>query len=257
YFSGTSFFTLGLGDFAPRTSSARLAGVIEAGTGFGFLALVIGYLPVLYQAFSRRESSISLLDARAGSPPCALELLRRYGIDNEPEGIGQLLQEWERWAADLMESHLSYPLLAYYRSQHDNQSWIAALTTILDASALVIAGIERVPLHPARLTFALARHAAVDMSQVFNQQPQNPARDRLPPGDLLRLRATLSSANLAIRSGAAMDEKLAELRSMYEPYVNALSIYLLMPLPLWLPSPDAADDWQASAWDRSRAMPLR
>ena len=77
YFSGETFFTLGYGDVTPKGTAGKLLSVVEAGTGFGFMALIIGYLPVLYQAFSRREQDISLLDARAGSPPTAGEFLRR------------------------------------------------------------------------------------------------------------------------------------------------------------------------------------
>ncbi|PYO69769.1 MAG: two pore domain potassium channel family protein, partial [Gemmatimonadetes bacterium] len=114
YLSGTTFFTLGLGDIAPQGTFARVLTVVESGLGFGFLAIVIGYFPVLYQAFSRREVSISLLDARAGSPPSAAELLRRHGGPGGAPALERLLTEWERWAAELLETHLSYPLLAYF-----------------------------------------------------------------------------------------------------------------------------------------------
>src|SRR5262249_31799064 len=142
YFSGTTFFTLGYGDLVPTGALGRALSVIEAGIGFGFLAVVISYLPVLYQAFSRRQIAISLLDSRAGWPPSAAELLRRLADAHNEGGIGQLLVEWERWAAELLEIQLSFPVLSYYRSQHDNQSWVGTLTTILDTSALVIAGVE-------------------------------------------------------------------------------------------------------------------
>ncbi|MGH8060313.1 MAG: potassium channel family protein, partial [Candidatus Entotheonellia bacterium] len=154
YMSGTTFFTLGLGDVTPHSSMARAVTVAEAGTGFGFLAIVISYLPVLYQAFSRREVNISLLDARAGSPPSATELLRRHSQGRHLEELSRLLYDWEHWSAELLESHLSYPVLGYFRSQHDNQSWLAALTTILDTSALVMVGIDGTPERQAQLTFA-------------------------------------------------------------------------------------------------------
>jgi hypothetical protein len=140
YLSGTTFFTLGLGDVTPLGPVGRALTVGEAGVGFGFLALVIGYLPVIYQAFSRREANISLLDARAGSPPSATELLRRHG--QSMDELGRLLRDWERWSADLLESHLSYPVLCYYRSQHTTQSGLAARPTILEASARVMVGID-------------------------------------------------------------------------------------------------------------------
>jgi len=179
HMSGSNFFTLGLGDVTPRTTLARIITVIEAGTGFGFLALVIGYLPVLYTAFSRREVGTVLLDARAGSPPSAAELLRRSS-QGLHEGLDDLLRDWERWAAELLESHISYPVLCYYRSQHSNQSWLAAMTTILDTTALITTGIDGVSPRQAQLTFAIARHACADLAQIFNTPPNAPGVDRLP-----------------------------------------------------------------------------
>ena len=248
YVSGTTFLTLGLGDVTPNSVAARIVTVVETGTGFAFLALVVGYLPVLYQAFSRREINIALLDARAGSPPSAGELLRRYGTGGDTAVVGELLHDWERWSAELLESHLSYPLLAYYRSQHEHESWVAALTAILDTCALVLIGVEGVPVWPAQLTFAMARHAAVDLSQIFHTPPHASHSDRLSPPELARLRAMLAAAGVRLREGCEADEKLAELRRMYEPYVSALAYYLLMPLPPWIPA-GVPDDWQTTAWE--------
>src|SRR5258708_7771311 len=142
YVSGTTIFTLGLGDVTPHGEWARVLIILEAGTGLGFLAVVMGYFPVLYSAFSRREVSISLLDARAGSPPTAAELLRRHSYQGAEQALSQLLSEWERWSAELLESHISYTLLCYFRSQHTNQSWISALTAILATSAFLIPGAQ-------------------------------------------------------------------------------------------------------------------
>jgi hypothetical protein len=251
YVRGTTFFTLGLGDVTPTTQAARAITVIEAGMGFGFLALVIGYLPVLYQAFSRREVNISLLDARAGSPPTAVELLRRHSADANMNVLCEFLGDWEIWSAELLESHLSYPVLAYYRSQHSNQSWLGALTTILDASALVMVGIDGTPGQQAQLTFAMARHTVVDLSQIFNRPPLPPKIDRLSKEDLGKMREMLAEAGIALHSGIEADQKLMELRRSYEPYVNALSQFLLIALPPWFVSTTRSDNWQTSAWERN------
>ncbi len=257
YMSGTTFFTLGLGDVVPRTAIAKSVTVIEAGTGFAFLALVIGYFPVIYQAFSRREMAISLLDARAGSPPTAGELLWRYRWDKSGDALAELLREWERWSADVLESHLSYPALAYFRSQHYNQSWLGALTTILDVSALVMVGLEGWCVEQARLTFAMARHAVVDLAQVFNTPPHEPAQ-RLTDAELPRLRERLAEAGLRLRDGAdaaAATQQLAELRQMYEPYVAALARHLAVTLPPWVRQVERPDNWQTSAWGRPQVLP--
>ena len=255
YLSGVTFFTLGFGDIAPVASLGRFLSTVEAGMGFGFLAIVIGYLPVLYQAFSRREVNISLLDARSGSPSSATELLRRHAACGNMNELDEFLSDWERWSAELMESHLSYPVLCYFRSQHDNQSWLVALTTILDTCALVMVGTGGAPAWQAQLTFAMARHAVVDLSQVFYTPPVTPDPDRLPPADLSRLRMSLAAAGIPLRDGRAADQRLAELRHMYEPYVYALAQYLFMTLPVWIlqKDKDAVDNWQTSAWERSSA----
>lgn len=142
YFSGTTFFTLGLGDVSPYGWGERWLAVTESGLGFGFLALVFSYLPVIYQAFSRREVNIVLLDSRAGSPPTSAELIRRHSGRLGWNELHRLLGDWERVAAEILESHVSYPVVAYFRSQHNNESWLAALTAILDTSALLIAGMS-------------------------------------------------------------------------------------------------------------------
>jgi ion channel len=249
YMSGTTFFTLGLGDVAPSQAVSRAITVIEAGCGFGVLALVIGYLPVLYGAFSRREVAISLLDARAGSPPSAVEMLRRHMRDYGVQTLNEQLRAWETWAAELMESQLSYPSLGYFRSQHEHQSWLAGLTTILDVCALIIVGVDNVPPEQARLTFAMARHAAVDLSQVTQTKPDMHCHIRLPQEDQARLRALLAEAGAPLREGPEADARLEELRQLYEPFVFALSHRLLMPLPPWLPGEHALDAWRASPWE--------
>src|SRR5256885_3087673 len=247
YLSGETFFTLGLGDVAPTSRLARAIVVAEAGLGFGFLALVIGYVPVLYQAFSRREIEITLLDARAGSPPSAEALLRSHAGDDLEE-LAELLDDWERWSAETMESHLSYPVLSYFRSQHDNQSWLAALTTILDTSALVMVGVQGACARQAELTFAMARHAVVDLAQVLRRRPQPAARDRLPRTELRRLRVALAAGAVVLDDSDAAADKLAELRKMYEPYVIALADHLVMPLPAWRAAGHGQHNWRASAW---------
>jgi len=252
YISGTNFFTLGYGDITPLEPLGRALAVVEAGTGFAMLAIVIGYLPVLYQAFSRREVNISLLDQRAGSPSSPAELLRRHNATGSAEDLNEFLSGWERWAAELMESHLSYPALCYFRSQHDNQSWLAAMTTILDTCALVIVGMGGSQAWQARLTFAMARHAIVDIAQVFRTAPttRHASKGRLSHADFQRMLSIIRLDQGWTEDLTDAEHKLTEMREMYEPYVAALSEYLVMPLPPWILSEDAIDNWKTSAWGR-------
>ncbi len=245
YMSGTTFFTIGLGDVHPIARVARFLTVAEGGTGFGLLAIVISYFPVVYQSFSRREVRLTLLDAWAGSPPCGAEVLRRLGAAGELRLLDPFLRDWEYWCSELLESHISYPVVAYFRSQHTRQSWVSALAAILDLSALVVVGIGGLPAWQAHATFAIARHAAVDLTQVF-RVPADYAANRLARGDLDALRAQLERVGLVPARSPEADAKLDELRQMYEPFIAALAASLLMPAAPWWRAQPMRDNWQSS-----------
>ena len=255
YHSGETFFTLGYGDIVPTSGAARALSVFEAGMGFAFLGVVIGYIPIVYSSFSRREIQISMLDERAGSPPAAAELLVRLAGRSENPGMDQkvldeVLRGWERWASEVLESQISYPALTFFRSQHSNQSWLAALTTMLDVTSLVLTGIEGVYPGQAKLTFAMARHAAVDLAQIVNARYDPAAGDRLPEAEFEALREALAAAGLQLETDEAARQKLTKLRSMYEPYVDGMARNLMLPLPPWKHRGKIRDNWQAGPWDQ-------
>ena len=159
-----------------------------------------------------------------------------------------MLRDWEPWCADILESHLSYPALAYYRSQHDQQSWLEALTVILDTCALILTGIEGIPVEAAKFTFAIARHTMVDLAQVLATSPTKGV-NRLPPAEFARLQDVLAASGIRLNPGTATEQKLAELREAYEPFVSGMANRLLVSLPPWIPPADSLDDWQSTAWD--------
>jgi hypothetical protein len=259
YLSGATFFTVGFGDVVPSSGIGRALAVIEGGTGFGFLAVVISYLPTIFGAAASRESAITLLDARAGSPPTAAGLLSRTSHD--PGALVLQLRDWEQWAADLLETHLSYPILAFFRSQHDRQSWLAALVVILDVSALVRVGITTdgrpIPTGQARLTFAMARHLAGDLCQILDAPPRLPADDRLTLADWELLRRLLAAHGVELAQPDRAWQHLTAMRALYEPYVSALAERTLLTLPPWVPAPDASDDWQTTAWQHDPCDAIR
>ncbi|PYY11138.1 MAG: two pore domain potassium channel family protein, partial [Acidobacteria bacterium] len=250
YMSGSTFFTLGLGDVLPKSGSAKFFTILECAMGIAFLGLIIGYLPVIYQSFSERERTIALLDSRAGSPPTAFEVLRRAVRTNNVQEVILILQQFESWAADILESHISYPVLCLYRSQHDNQSWLAALMTILDVSALVMVGVDGIPPAQARLTFAMARHTVVDLTQIFNTPPIPDGTDRLPPEKLAGLRKALREQGVELREDAEATEKLTRLRALYEPHAKALAKFLVLTMPPFRAEKERKDNWQTSAWKK-------
>src|SRR6266511_1040302 len=185
YFSGSSLFTIGFGDVV-ATGWTRAIVVTEGATGLGLVAVVIGYLPVLYQAFNRREVGVLLLDARAGSPPSGPELLHRMGGAVERSSLPQLFAEWERWAADVLETHLSYPLLAFFRSPHDNTSWVTALGSVLDAATLILTAVEDEPDERTKLLYGTGVHAVEDLFYYFRLAERETLIQRDEFDDVLR-----------------------------------------------------------------------
>jgi hypothetical protein len=254
YVAASAVFTLGFSDAVPDGTGARALAVAAGGTGFASLALLVAYLPTLYQAFSRRETYISQLDARAGSPPSAGELLARNSGEGSDD-LGPFLLAWEGWSADLLESLLSFPTLGFYRSHHDNQSWLAALTAVLDTCSVVLVSEQHRPHRQAKLTYAMCRHAAVDLSRALHASPVSNV-DRLDAAGFERLRTRLASSEWHLPDDAA--PKLAKLRHGYESYVVGLSRRLLMPLPDWTAPDGAQDSWRLTQIaEPARRVPRR
>jgi hypothetical protein len=259
YASGTTLFTLGLGDVVPTSIAARMVIVLEAGTGLAFVALVIAYVPVIYTAFSTREVTVALLDGRAGSPPTAGELLIRHNFSGGHHALTLLLGEWERWAATMLETHVSYPILCYYRSQHDNQSWLAAMTSILDTCSLLITTVEGPSTRQAQLTFAIARHVLVDLGHVFHLEKHEKAyREqpsvRLHDEEYARLCAALHEAGYSLCGSADTQARLAAIRKLYEPHSCAMAAYMKLEVPAWIPTPATRKDgWKTVAELRTPA----
>ncbi|TMK40882.1 MAG: two pore domain potassium channel family protein [Actinobacteria bacterium] len=244
YMSAGSFFSASTG-LNPTGAFARVLNILEAATGFAVFFVVIGYLPALFQAFSRREVAVSRLDPRAGSPPCGAAMAVYAAERGGWADLDGYLREWETWSAELMETHLSYPLLGYFRSQHVNQSWLAALTAVLDASAIMLSVAEEERWEGAELAFAIGRHAIADLSYAFRATGGPAGDDRLPEADFERLRQVLAEAGLPLRPPGETRERLAEARRRYEPQAAGIARSLELPLPAWLPAGPAAANWEA------------
>lgn len=179
YIAGTSLLTIGYGDFVPDTGLMRLIFLSAGAVGLATFALVISWLFTLYQSFARREALVLTLDGRAGSPPSGVMLLQTFAALEMTAELHPTFEAWELWTADVLDSHLAFPLLPFFRSSHDNQSWISAMGAVLDAATLVISTVERAPrdeklaVGSAHMVYRLGCHAVVDLSNYF--------RLRLPP----------------------------------------------------------------------------
>jgi len=213
------------------STAVHIIELLEAATGLGVLFIVIGYMPSVYSAFSRRETAVSQLATRGGSPPAAATLLHRAAGRDRWRDLERDLQSWEEWAAELMETHLSYPLLAWYRSQHVNQNWLAALTAMVDVAAFVKATVANEDIEAADLTFRIGRHALADLALQFRLEPIQV--DRLSDGDFEDLFAVVERSAAANVDREAARRRLDRLRREYEPNAQALSEFLVLDLPPW------------------------
>ena len=256
YFSAGAFASAS-NPFTPLSGLGKAMQVVEAGSGLVFLGIAIGYLPALFQAFSRRETAVTLLDPRAGSPPTAGALLVRSAERGGWAELDAYLREWETWTAELMETHLSYPILGYFRSQHVGQNWLAALTTVVDSCAYAMAYGPPEAIEAAELTFRLGRHALSDLAFVFvplrRIKTDWPAqeRQRLDAEALRELRSRLENSGLHSEDSEESARRLDELRASYEPFALVISRQLSLALPDWLPPEDVKEYWRLSAGRRS------
>ncbi len=250
YLSASTLFTLSAGD--PKNTASKAIAVIQAGLGIGFLGLVIGYLPVLYESFSKRELRISLLDARAGSPPSAGALLQFAPLS--PDKFEDQLATWEEWSALVLENHLSFPMLAYFRSQHSNQAWLTALVAIVDCAAVVSLCSKDDLQRQAELTFAMGRHVIADMATVFALNKETADHDwgtrRMSEHDFTELQRILGSSPRLFEAGLFTESKLRNQRQLYERQAAGLSDYFLMTLPSWIADEASRRNWRVGTADR-------
>jgi hypothetical protein len=210
----------------------HVVALVEAAIAIGVLFIVIGYLPAVYGSFSRREVAVSQLGTFAGAPPVAGTVLMRVADRERWIALERELREWEAWVAELMETHLSYPVLGWYRSQHVNQNWLAALTVMTDVAAFVTAVEADGEVEAVELTYAIGQHALSDLAVQYQVKPGE--SDRLPDeqfADLYRLVENVLGR--PVRCDEAR-ERLRKLRQAYEPKAVGLSQLLALDLPPWL-----------------------
>lgn len=174
--SGSSMFTLG---FEPPIGFwATTLGFAEAAIGLGVLALLIAYLPTIYGAFSRREVLVGHMAVRAGTPPSAVDLLRRAQLIGKLDNLDDLWVEWQLWFAELEETHTSLPFVNFFRSPDPHRSWITASGAVLDAAAIVNSTIDHDRQPQASLCIRSGFTALRSISRYFRiPHPQDPAPD--------------------------------------------------------------------------------
>ena len=196
YFAATSVLTLGFGDIVAAGGPARVVITIAAISGLGIVALVVTFLFSLYGSYQRREVRVVTLQSAAGAPPSAVALLETYAMLDLRERLPELFHDWEGWAAEVLDSHVAYPLLGFFRSSHDNLSWISALGTVLDASSLGSTTVDRCPSRRGQ-----ALQADGHASRRGHLQPRLPGRGSRSGSSARRsMPPAIDSPRRAIRS---------------------------------------------------------
>jgi len=233
YFAGTSVLTIGFGDFVATSGPARLGSLAAGITGLGTIALAISFLFSLYASFQRREVLVVSLDARAGAPPSGVSLLETYSQFGLEDDLPRLFGEWEKWAAEVLDSHLAYPILAYFRSSHDNESWISAIGAVLDAATLMVTTVADQPRGPAKMMLAMGRHLVEDLGRFFRQIPQGrEAGVEREEFDLARDR--LAAAGYQLLGPEESWVAFLRLRSDYAGTLNAMAKWWAAPPAQWI-----------------------
>jgi hypothetical protein len=167
YFSASTIVPLSYGDFVPEGLGARITVLFESATGVGIAALVITLLFSLYAAFQEREELVVQLDAIAGAPPSGVQLLETVFERGLRDELVKTFDDWRRWSAAVLESHLAYPILLYFRSSHDNEAWLNSFGAVMDAASLVMSTVDEDEVGPARLMFTVGNHLVEDLAWNF------------------------------------------------------------------------------------------
>jgi hypothetical protein len=242
YMSGSTFLTLGLGDITSTDPMARTFMILETATGYIFLGLIITYMPVLEQAYGSREVGNQLIHSRAGHPPGAIKLLHRHASPDRLEILRGILREAERWMAEILQTHLSHPVLSFYRAQHWGQSWLVSLTIVLDSCALLIAVGDGVAAEQARLTYRMGIRLLKDLTDALGIGVDPGTRARLAEADVPALLAAVEASAIPGSLGPREAARLIRLARRYDLHLIPLSEWLVIPLPAWTAAAAAGTD---------------
>lgn len=230
YFAGTSALTIGFGDIVANGPISRLVVLFAGATGLGVVALVITFLFSLFGSYQRREVLVVTLSARAKSPPSAVTLLETHAHLDLVGDLPELFRQWEVWAAEVLDSHVAYPLLGYFRSSHDNVSWISAVGAVLDAAALVVTTIREVPRGQAEITLRVGAHLVEDISNFLRLAGDGSAVDMEAFGPVYD---RLAQAGYALESREEAWRSFERARGKYAGRLETLAAYWATPAPSW------------------------
>jgi hypothetical protein len=233
YFAGTTLLTIGFGDVVARAALPRLASVSAALAGLSFLAVTTAYLFAVFGSFQKRETFVVGVAARAGAPPSGVNLLAIAGYSRTIGDLPSLMIDAQRWAAALMESHLAYPVLAFFRSSHDEQSWVGTLGTLLDAATLLMTAVDGVRDGQARIFYNVGRHAARDLARYFRVEDVEESAG-IERAEFDHACERLAAAGYTLLDDNDAWKRFCGLRSAYANRLNGLAAFFQIPPLQWI-----------------------
>lgn len=232
YYAGSSLLTIGYGDIVARTGLGRLVSLAAGASGLGVVAVVTSYLFAVFGAFRQREAFVVMTGSRAGIPPSGIGLLEMHATGEMRADLPLVFRDGQRWAADVMESHLAYPVLGFFRSSHDYESWVATLGTMLDASVLMMSTVDDTPAGQARIMYNVGGHCARDLAKYYGLNAEaSVGIDRL---EFETACDRLVKSGFALRNRDQAWIEFARLRSSYAAQLNALARSLEIPPVQWV-----------------------
>jgi Ion channel len=232
YFSATTLVPLSYGDYVPIGVPARLATIAESVTGVLLAALAITLLFSLYEAFQSREEKVVTLDAIAGAPPSGVQILETAAEHGMHDELIKTFDDWRQWAAAVLESHLAYPSLLFFRSSHDNEAWLNSFGAVMDAAILVMSTVEDSSEGPARLVYTVGNHLVEDLSWYFQYQPlSDPIVER---SEFDQAKERLKQAGYRCHGAEEAWKEFARLRSTYASALNRLARNLAIIPAQWI-----------------------
>jgi len=231
YFAATSVLTLGYGEIVAVGGVARVLVLVAGATGLGVVALVVTFLFSIYGSYQRRELEVVRLQATAGAPPSAVTLLEAFAQLDLRDRLPMFFVVWQRWGAEVLDSHVAYPVLAFFRSSHDNLSWLSALGTVLDAACLVLTTIRGVERGDAELARRVGSHLVEDISNFGFRSGRPTELDREAFDEAC---GRLAAAGYDLEPTDQAWPRFEAARSIYAARLEEMANYWETPASSWL-----------------------
>lgn len=232
YYAGASVLTIGYGDIVSVQGLTRFFSIAAGVSGLATVAVVLTFLFSLFASFQRRETFVVMLDGRGSAPPSGVSLLETHAKLDLVDDLPRLFELGQTWCAEVLDTHLAYPVLCYFRSSHVDVSWLAALGSLLDAATLVTSTVENVPRGQAALLHSVGSHLTHDLAKYFRLLGDDDVLvDR---AEFTQARQRLSAAGYSLADEEQSWNLFRKLRAEYSSDLNNMARYWLITPAQWI-----------------------